>query len=333
MNKNAAKPTLTAYNELQTSYIFDAESKNRSVKFHDLHEAFEFEKYFTKEEIRSFDPELIFLRPTAHIEKVEKYEVNFQFPKLDNVNRKKLRLEIEQDGRVLVPLILTPSAAGSFVCLDGWARYEISRELELPCAAVVLHGLTPEQKQEVFLSSNLCRRQMLNGEKRKLASTFRDAGMSNARIARLLGVSPSTVSKWFTPKKELSSIEKIAIELDKATREIRNVTGVDQRRKTPEQRMLAQAALSNLVSKHAKLQEAFDGLVRYLEEDLPETEAPEVAEACQRVRATRPKRHVTRPVFGKRARIVKRIKKIKKSEKMVKFHHGKKPSVRFRAPP
>ena len=345
MNANAAEPTLKTSSEPKTSFAFDAESKRGIVKFHDQPQIFVLEDYLTKEEYDRLAPELITLSPDDH---VERYKVDFPFPQLDKYNRQKLKLEIEQARRIISPIITTPSAAGGYICLDGWARFEISKELGLPCPAVVLHGLSPEQALEIFLSSNLSRRQMGYREKKNLGFIFRDAGMSNAQIARLLGVTPGAVSKWFSPKKELSPAEIIAREIDKAIREIQGLLDAAQRGQSSKQHKQTQTALPGLVNKLAKLQETFEELVKYAEENSTEAEALDASEAGQQPRVPLIRRRATRSAFEKKtkgsSRIIKRIKRIRKAkkikERMVKFHHvspkpngDKKAFVRLRDPP
>ena len=96
-------------------------------------------------------PKLISLGPDSY---VEKYDVGFAFPKLDEVNRQKLKLEIEEAGQVLMPIIVMPSPVRGHIIIDGYHRFQISKELQLDCRALLFEELSPEQAREIFLSEN-----------------------------------------------------------------------------------------------------------------------------------------------------------------------------------
>jgi len=124
---------------------------------------------------------LIFLSPDDY---VEKYNIDFAFPELDENNRQKLKLEIEEAGGVIVPIAVMRSAVRGYVIIDGWNRYQITKEFQLDCKALLFEGLSPQQSQEIFLSQNLSRRQMTFSEKKQLAFDLNQKASMNLQCIR-----------------------------------------------------------------------------------------------------------------------------------------------------
>jgi len=143
-------------------------------------------------------PKIILIEPGS---RVERFEVGFDFPELDEENRQRLKFDIQEAGRITTPIFVKPSMYGGYTIIDGWSRYQISQELNMECHALLFEGLLPEQAQTMFLSQNLSRRQMSRNEKKQLAIDLKQrVSWSNAQIANLLGVNPSSVHRWFNPK-------------------------------------------------------------------------------------------------------------------------------------
>jgi len=143
-------------------------------------------------------PRLISIGPNDY---VEKYDVGFEFPSLDERGMESLRCEYENRGKVSTPIKVILSTTRGYVIIDGWSRYQIAKKRQLNCQALLYENLTPQQIQELFLYENLCQRQISPKERKELAFKIREkTSLNNTQIARLLGVDPSTVSGWFNPK-------------------------------------------------------------------------------------------------------------------------------------
>ena len=139
----------------------------------------------------------IFIGPGDY---VEKYDVGFEVPILGKKGINELKLEIELGHKAMTPISVIPSTRG-YVIIDGWSRYQIAKELQCGCLADVYEGLNPEQVRKLFLAENFCRRRIKPKERKELALKIREnTSLSNAQLARLLGVTPGAVSKWFNPK-------------------------------------------------------------------------------------------------------------------------------------
>ena len=216
-------------------------------------------------------PKLISFCPDNY---VEKYDVGFKFPKLDEINRQKLKLEIEEAGQVLTPIIVIPSAVRGYIIIDGWHRFHIAKELQLECKALLYEDLSPKQAREIYLSENLCRRQMTLKEKKQLAFDLKqdDPSRSNAQIAALLGTDPSTVSRWFKPDEPLSlgQMDKMANDINRFARELETFFDKAQNMHTTEYLKQARGAVSAMLFNIHRLRDAaeylYEGLGKRLED-------------------------------------------------------------------
>ena len=120
--------------------------------------------------------------------------MGFEIPELDKKNIYQLKLDIEKAGKILEPITVMPSAAGGYVIIGGWIRFHIAKELQLDCPALLYEDLSHEEAREMFLSKNFCHRQMKYEKNKQLAfDLYKRASLNYSQIARLLGISPSTV--------------------------------------------------------------------------------------------------------------------------------------------
>ena len=208
---------------------------------------------------------------------VEKYDVGFKFPGLKEKDKKKLKFKIETGDKPIAPIAVMPSATRGYVIIDGWSRYQIAKELQVDCPANVYEGLSLEQVQELFLSENLSRRYMSRNDKKELGFSLRQyTSSSNADIARLLGVTPSTVSKWFSPKERPSAAEgmaKLKLEIDKIQKKIEPYYSENLCRQPLEKRKPALNIVPALLKSVYSLVDAVERLSEYTCEEVHKAEA------------------------------------------------------------
>jgi len=204
----------------------------------------------------------------------EKYDVGFKFPSLNEKGKKKLKFKIETGGKPITPVAVMRSTTRGYVIIDGWERYQIAKELQMGCPANLYEGISPEQVQDIFLSENLSKRQMKRKDKKELGFNLRQyASLNNADIARLLGVTPSTVSKWFNPKERPNTVEgmaKLRLEIDKIQREIGSYYFENICRQPLEKRKLAQNFMSALLESAYSLVDSVEKLSENTYEDVGE---------------------------------------------------------------
>ncbi len=103
-------------------------------------------------------------------------------PALSADARAELREEIARRG-VLVPVLVDEAGA----VLDGRNRVEIAAELKLDRLPVeVISGRTEEEKREIAVKVNTCRRQLSREERAEVARCLVAAGLSQRAQARPL---------------------------------------------------------------------------------------------------------------------------------------------------
>ena len=219
--------------------------------------------------VKSTPPKLISLSPG---DEAERYNVDFSFPQLDEENRQRLKFEIEEAGQIITPILVMPAAEKGYIIIDGWHRYQISKELNMECHAVLFKDLSPWQAQEMFLSQNLSRRQMSLKEKKQLAIDLKQrVCWSNGQIANLLAVQPSTVGRWFKPK-TLKPLKRDLAKMEGGFKDFKRGLGYyfhDSGRLSPEQRSEAIGDLSLMLSSIGEMEKE----VRQLYDSLRDEEA------------------------------------------------------------
>jgi predicted transcriptional regulator len=214
--------------------------------------------------------QLITLSPNAHVEQY-KPVVEIPLSEANKENVQTLKQKIREDGRVTPPIFVMPATIRGHIIIDGWTRFKICQELKIDCQALLFEGLEQAEALELFLSANLSQRQMKREVKKEIAFALRRENAShwtNIRIATLLGVDKSAVSKWFNPTPVppvREHMNKIGTAVDKIRKEIEKFFDQDLRRHTSEHREQAKNALPSLLSKIEKLTEAAEIFEKNLE--------------------------------------------------------------------
>lgn len=112
-------------------------------------------------------------------------------PALSADARAELREEIARRG-VLVPVLVDEFGA----VLDGRNRVEIAAELGLDRLPVeVISGRAEEEKREIAVKVNTCRRQLSREERAEVARCLVAAGLSQRAAAQQMGVHKNTVAR------------------------------------------------------------------------------------------------------------------------------------------
>lgn len=116
------------------------------------------------------------------------------FEPLDDVERAALRAAIERDG-VLHPILVDQHGN----VIDGHHRNAIAMELGVECPRAVL-SMTEDEALEHAIGLNVGRRQMTRKTRKRLITHLAERGWTQRRIAEVLGVDQSTVSRGSSPR-------------------------------------------------------------------------------------------------------------------------------------
>ncbi|MDR1979044.1 MAG: helix-turn-helix domain-containing protein [Synergistaceae bacterium] len=80
--------------------------------------------------------------------------------------------------------------------VDGYHRAKVCKELGIDYPTRVMEGLSEEEKENLSISLNLKRRHLTKEQKKELAINLREQGWTQERIAGVMEVSQSTLSRW-----------------------------------------------------------------------------------------------------------------------------------------
>jgi len=117
-----------------------------------------------------------------------------ELPKIDDQLRSRMKDEIRRCGRVLVPMVVDEHDK----IIDGKLRWEIAQELGIrDVPRVIVPGLSEEEKHDLRLVINICRRHLSREQIRQWIAWELQLhpDHSDRVVAGRLGVSPTTVGK------------------------------------------------------------------------------------------------------------------------------------------
>ena len=124
----------------------------------------------------------------------EQADQQWELPEIDPDLRERLKAEIRRWGRVLVPLIVDEHDH----IIDGKIRKQIAQELGIrDIPRVIVRGLTDDEKHDLRLIINICRRHLSREQVRQWIAWELQLhpDHSDRMVAGRIGVSPSTVGK------------------------------------------------------------------------------------------------------------------------------------------
>ena len=118
----------------------------------------------------------------------------WELPELDPDLRERMKAEMRRWGRVLIPIVVDEHDN----IIDGTVRWEIAQELgftDIP--RIIIRGLSENEKQDLRLILNICRRQLSREQIRQWIAweLVANPHHSDRMVAGKIGVSPSTVAK------------------------------------------------------------------------------------------------------------------------------------------
>jgi len=124
----------------------------------------------------------------------EQADQQWELPEIDPDLRERLKAEIRRWGRVLVPIVVDEHDR----IIDGKLRWEIAQELGIrDIPRVIVPGLSEEEKQDLRVVLNVCRRHLTREQVRQWIAweLVRHPHHSDRMVAGRIGVSPTTVGK------------------------------------------------------------------------------------------------------------------------------------------
>jgi ParB/RepB/Spo0J family partition protein len=120
-------------------------------------------------------------------------DATYQYlPSLSLDEYEALRESIRENG-VIEPVVVDENGA----VIDGHHRVKACAELGVDYPTRVVNSMSEEQKQDLSLELNMHRRHLTREQKKELAVALREQGWTQERIAKVIGVERSTVSRWF----------------------------------------------------------------------------------------------------------------------------------------
>ena len=128
-----------------------------------------------------------------------------KFPLLDGEERAAFLESLRRTGGNSVP-VLYRVVRGEREGLDGRNRYQGCEELGLPCRAEEVQ-VDDEDVKEFILIRNLHRRHLTPELRRELVAELRADGLSERRIAKVIGACPATIHRDLTHKQTPASNE------------------------------------------------------------------------------------------------------------------------------